>query len=104
MMARGWLARHCAGGAMRYGEHSLRHVGFGMREGGMPQAAHRRKAARARRREQGLREIRLSVPDARTAGVRKRVREAVGRLAPQDEAATLTWIEAVSEFDGDASR
>jgi hypothetical protein len=58
------------------------------------------KAMRDRRRTRGLREVRLTVPDARAASVRARMAFQVARLHPGDEAAALRWIEAVSEFDG----
>ena len=54
---------------------------------------------RDRRRKQGLRELRLVVPDARSKAVRKRVAEEVARLDPHDEKEAMAWIEAVSEFD-----
>lgn len=57
------------------------------------------KKMRDRRRKQGLRELRLVVPDARSKAVRKRVAEEVARLDRQDEKEAMAWIEAVSEFD-----
>ena len=57
---------------------------------------------RERRRTRGLRELRLVVPDARSATVRQRIAEQVARLDRDDEEAALRWIEAVSEFDNDA--
>ncbi|MGO8834375.1 MAG: antitoxin MazE-like protein [Roseiarcus sp.] len=54
---------------------------------------------RARRRRQGLRELRLVVPDARRASVRKRVAAQVLRLDARHEDEALSWIETVSEFD-----
>jgi hypothetical protein len=65
----------------------------------MVEAAERMKAMRARRREQGLRELQLIVPDARSATVRRRVAQAVAALTPARERAALRWIEAVAEFD-----
>jgi len=62
------------------------------------------KAMRQRRHSRGLRELRLVVPDARSAAVRRRVAEQVARLDLEDEEAALRWIEAVSEFDNDAPR
>jgi len=59
------------------------------------------KTMRERRRAKGLRELRLVVPDARSAEVRKRIAEQVARLNPDDERAAMEWIEAVSEFDAD---
>ena len=65
----------------------------------MPAPAERMKAMRDRRRGDGLRDVRLSVPDARSAAVRARVAVQVARLSPGVEEDALTWIEAVSEFD-----
>lgn len=59
---------------------------------------------RARRREQGLRELRLLVPDARSETVRNRIAAQFARLNPDSEREALLWIEAVSEFDADESR
>ncbi len=64
-----------------------------------PPAADRMKAMRARRKAQGLREVRLVVPDARAAATRRRVAEQVARLSVADERDALDWIETVSEFD-----
>ena len=61
--------------------------------------AERMKAMRDRRRRQGLREVRLVLPDGRSATVRQRVAEQVARLDQDSERAALAWIEAVSEFD-----
>ncbi|HLI12839.1 MAG TPA: antitoxin MazE-like protein [Alphaproteobacteria bacterium] len=58
---------------------------------------------RERRRGRGLRELRLVVPDARLASVRKRVAAQVRRLDRRQEDDALNWIEAVSEFDAPAS-
>ena len=68
----------------------------------MTEPAERMKALRKRRRTRGLRELRLVVPDARSAAVRRRIAEQVARLDPEDEEEALRWIEAVSEFDNDA--
>jgi hypothetical protein len=57
---------------------------------------------REQRHLRGLRELRLVVPDARSAAVRRRIAEQVARLDRGDEEEALTWIEAVSEFDNDA--
>jgi hypothetical protein len=62
------------------------------------------KAMRQRQRSRGLRDVRLSVPDARTALVRKRVAKQVAALDRAVEDDALAWIETVSEFDDDASR
>ena len=59
---------------------------------------------RRRRRVQGLRELRLVVPDARSEAVRNRIAAQVAELSPQSEREALLWIEAVSEFDGDEPR
>ena len=65
----------------------------------MAVAAERMKAMRERRRQQGLRELRLVLPDARSAAVRRRVADQVARLQQSSEDEALRWIEAVSEFD-----
>lgn len=70
----------------------------------MTAPAERMKAMRARRRTNGLREVRLVVPDARSAAIRRRVAAQVARLSRDSERDALEWIEAVSEFDSDASR
>jgi len=59
---------------------------------------------RRRRRAQGLRELRLVVPDARSEAVRNRIAAQVAELSPQSEREALLWIEAVSEFDADEPR
>jgi len=73
-------------------------------EKAMAPAAERMKAMRDRRHQQGLRELRLVVPDARSKIVRQRVAEEVSRLRPESEKDALAWIEAVSMFDADAAR
>ncbi len=55
---------------------------------------------RDRRRARGLRELRIIVPDPRSAAVRERVARHVAALDPDAEEDALHWIEAVSEFDG----
>jgi len=65
----------------------------------MASTAERMKAMRARRRADGLREVRLNVPDARASATRQRIAEQVARLSPAAEQAALDWIEDVSEFD-----
>jgi hypothetical protein len=65
----------------------------------MAEAAERMKAMRERRRQKGLRELRLVVPDARSAVVRRRVSRQVAALDPADEDEAMRWIESVSEFD-----
>jgi hypothetical protein len=62
------------------------------------------KMMRDRRRQQGLREVRLVVPDARSKTVRQRVAEEVARLRPESERDALAWIESVSVFDADEAR
>jgi hypothetical protein len=57
------------------------------------------KTMRDRRRLQGLRELRLVLPDARSPSVRRRVAKEVARLQRSGEDDALNWIEAVSEFD-----
>ena len=70
----------------------------------MSEPAERMKLMRARRRRQGLRELRLLVPDARSASVRERIAAQVARLNSDSERDALMWIETISEFDADASR
>ena len=65
----------------------------------MAATAERMKAMRDRRRFLGLRDVRLTLPDARLASIHRRVSYQVARLRPDDERAALDWIEAVSEFD-----
>jgi hypothetical protein len=70
----------------------------------MAAAAERMKMMRQRRRARGLRELRLFVADARSRAVRRRVAKQVAGLDPDRERDALKWIEAVSEFDADATR
>ena len=65
----------------------------------MTAPAERMRMMRERRRGQGLRELRLVVPNPRLASVRKRVAAQVVRLDRGHEDEALSWIEAVSEFD-----
>jgi hypothetical protein len=65
----------------------------------MAVAAERMRAMRARRRQRGLRELRLVVPDARAAAVRRRVAKQVAALSRSEELDALSWLESVSEFD-----
>jgi hypothetical protein len=65
----------------------------------MANTAERMKAMRARRRQSGLREVRLIVPDARAAATRERIAAQVARLSPASELDALDWVEEVSEFD-----
>jgi len=70
----------------------------------MTAAAERMRLMRARRRRQGLRELRLLVPDAWSESVRNRIAAQVAKLNPASERDALLWIEAVSEFDADQPR
>jgi hypothetical protein len=65
----------------------------------MAHAAERMRAMRERRRAQGLRELRLVVPDSRSKAVLRRVAKEVARLDQAAERDAMRWIEAVSEFD-----
>lgn len=65
----------------------------------MAQAAERMRAMRERRRAQGLRELRLVVPDPRSRAVLRRVAKQVAGLDQLAEREAMRWIEAVSEFD-----
>lgn len=57
------------------------------------------RAMRERRRAQGLRELRLVVPDSRSKAVLRRVAKEVAGLDRAAERDAMRWIEAVSEFD-----
>jgi hypothetical protein len=70
----------------------------------MTAPAERMRSMRARRRTNGLREVRLVVPDARSVAIRRRVAAQVAHLSRESEREALQWIEAVSEFDTDAPR
>lgn len=70
----------------------------------MAEAAERMRMMRARRRRQGLRELRLVVPDPRSEAVRSRVASQVAKLNPESERDGLLWIAAVSEFDANQPR
>ena len=65
----------------------------------MTATVERMRMMRERRRGRGLRELRLVVPDARLATVRKRVAAQASHLDRRQEDEALSWIEAVSEFD-----
>lgn len=65
----------------------------------MAQAAERMRAMRERRRAQGLRELRLVVPDPHARTVLRRVATEVASLDKAAEQEAMRWIEAVSEFD-----
>jgi hypothetical protein len=69
----------------------------------MAAVAERMRDMRRRRREQGLREVRLLVPDARSPAVRARIVRQVAKLDLGMEHDALRWIESVSEFDNPAS-
>jgi hypothetical protein len=62
------------------------------------------KTMRERRRERGLRKLRLVAPDARSTAVRERIAVQIANLSPESEEDALRWIEAVSEFDADELR
>lgn len=71
----------------------------------MAASAERMKQMRRQRREsRGLRELRLVVPDARSAAVRRQVAAQMAKLTPASEDEALAWIEAVSEFDDNGAR
>jgi Protein of unknown function (DUF3018) len=70
----------------------------------MSEPAERTRVMRARRRQQGLRELRLVVPDACSEAVRNRIGAQAAKLDSEKERDALLWIEAVSEFDADESR
>lgn len=70
----------------------------------MAAPAERMRVMRERWRSAGLREIRLLLPDARSASVRSRIAAQVAKLDPEVEREALAWIEAVSEFDNDEPR
>jgi hypothetical protein len=71
-----------------------------LKEDEMAEPAERMRIMRARRRRQGIRELRLVVPDARSEAVRNRIAAQVAKLNPDSERDALFWVEAVSEFDG----
>jgi hypothetical protein len=70
----------------------------------MTATAERMRMMRQRRRERGLREVRLVIPDPRSRAVRRRVAKQLAALDPTCERNALNWIESVSEFDADAAR
>ena len=69
-------------------------------EKSMAEAAERMKMMR----QQGLRKLRLVVPDARSPVVRRRVARQVAALNRDHERDALEWIEAISEFDAKLTR
>jgi hypothetical protein len=73
-------------------------------ENEMAEPAERMRMRRARRRRQGLRELHLVVPDARSEIVRARIATQVAKLNPDRERDALVWVEAISEFDTDQPR
>lgn len=66
--------------------------------------AERMRSLRNRRRALADREIRITVPDARSEHVRERVAQSVAWLDPAHEAHALAWIEAVADFDEHQAR
>jgi len=54
---------------------------------------------RARRRADGLREVRLHLPDARSVAIKRRISKQVAALDPSAERDALAFIEQVAEFD-----
>ena len=60
--------------------------------------AERMRTWRSRQRESHRREIRITLPDARSQPVRERVADAVARLDPAAEDDALAWIEAVRDL------
>ena len=67
-------------------------------------AKERMRGWRNRQHSAGRREVRMILPDARSASVRERVARSVASLDPHEEDDALTWIEAVSDFDDDSPR
>jgi ribosomal protein L28 len=65
----------------------------------MVATAERMRAMRERRRSEGLREVRLLVPDVRAEATKLRVATQVLRLSKASEVEALEWVEQVSEFD-----
>jgi len=61
--------------------------------------AERMKAMRARRRADGLRELRLIVPDVHSESFRRRIAAQAAALDPKVEEEALDFIEAVADFD-----
>jgi hypothetical protein len=70
----------------------------------MTAPAERMKQMRQRQQSRGLRELRLIVPDARSAAVRQRIAAQVASLSYASEGEALAWIEAISEFDDNGAR
>jgi lauroyl/myristoyl acyltransferase len=63
--------------------------------------AERMRRMRQRRRKQGLRELRLVVPDASSRAVKRMIARQVAKLDRKAEGDALGWIESVSEFDAE---
>lgn len=61
--------------------------------------ADRVREYRKRCRESLLREVRITLSDARLQQVRQRIADAVARLDPAAEDEALRWIEAVAVID-----
>jgi hypothetical protein len=57
------------------------------------------KAMLERRRAKDLRELRLTVPDARSRVVRRRVAKQAAALDSAAEREAMRWIESVADFD-----
>lgn len=70
----------------------------------MAAPAERMRTMRERRRERGVRELRLTVRDARSPMVRAEVAAQSANLDTATESEALAWIEAVSEFDSPSER
>lgn len=67
----------------------------------MTAPAERMRRMRQRRRKQGLRELRLVVPDASSRTVKRMIARQVSKLDQGIERDALGWIESVSEFDAE---
>jgi hypothetical protein len=63
----------------------------------MAQPAERMRKMRERRRTQGLRELRLIVPDSRSSAVRRRIARQVGRLSADSERAALAFVMGLAD-------
>ena len=70
----------------------------------MVAAAVRMKSMRARLLLNGMRELRLVVPDLRVAAVRQRIARQVADFSHPQQADALAWIEVVSVFDETGSK
>ena len=65
----------------------------------MSATADRMRMMRVRRIARGVREVRVTTLDARSATVRAEIARQSAALSPADEEEAMRWIEAVSEFD-----